>query len=222
MPLKLEEVALEGDFQSITEVTWAAYEDPPQGIFHLLYPIWGEGPQARAEGLKDAEQRVKEDYQYDPSSKWLKVIDTESHQTAAVALWHIYESNPFVDDPPESLVEVDWWPEEGDGRKFIAMIADQMVRPRMLNHRRPHILLELMATHPNHRRQGAADLLMKWGLKKADEIGVDILLEASEMGKPLYEKYGFEVIARVDPNTSIPNPSKEWKRLEDLVAPSHW
>jgi hypothetical protein len=36
--------------------------------------------------------------------------------------------------------------------------------------------------------------LTEWGIQQADEAGLETYLEASEMGRPLYERYGFEVV----------------------------
>lgn len=48
----------------------------------------------------------------------------------------------------------------------------------------------MIVTSPEHRRRGAASLLMKWGIDKADEAGVEMYIESSVAGKPLYEKFG--------------------------------
>jgi hypothetical protein len=36
-------------------------------------------------------------------------------------------------------------------------------------------------------------MLLEWGCQKADEAGLDCYLDATSTGKPLYERYGFEV-----------------------------
>jgi hypothetical protein len=38
-------------------------------------------------------------------------------------------------------------------------------------------------------------MLLKRGMQKADEAGLDMYLQASLMGTPLYKKFGFEVMA---------------------------
>lgn len=50
-----------------------------------------------------------------------------------------------------------------------------------------------MYTAPEYRRKGIAFQLLDTLVKEAVERGVtDIGLEATDMGRPLYEKYGFE------------------------------
>ncbi len=49
-----------------------------------------------------------------------------------------------------------------------------------------------MYTAPDYRRQGIAYKTLDMLVKISKERGIDqILLEATEMGRPLYEKYGF-------------------------------
>lgn len=49
-----------------------------------------------------------------------------------------------------------------------------------------------MYTDPNYRRSGIALKMLDLLVKKSIEKGITfITLEATEMGKPLYEKYGF-------------------------------
>jgi GNAT superfamily N-acetyltransferase len=54
--------------------------------------------------------------------------------------------------------------------------------------------LQILGTHPNHRRHGYATALLKWGQKVAAEDEVVIVLSAGKMGVPLYKSLGFEVL----------------------------
>ncbi len=49
-----------------------------------------------------------------------------------------------------------------------------------------------MYTHPDYRRRGIAYKTLDLLVKDAKSMGItDISLEATDMGRPLYEKYGF-------------------------------
>ena len=49
-----------------------------------------------------------------------------------------------------------------------------------------------MYTHPEYRRQGIALHMLDLLVKEARQAGIGFIsLEATEMGRPLYEKYGF-------------------------------
>ena len=37
-------------------------------------------------------------------------------------------------------------------------------------------------------------MLIEWGTRQADEAGLECYVEASVMGRPLYEKHGFRVV----------------------------
>ncbi|KAG8624122.1 hypothetical protein KVT40_009098 [Elsinoe batatas] len=56
---------------------------------------------------------------------------------------------------------------------------------------RPYLYLKSICTHPDHQRKGVGKVMMRWGLRKADELGVPMYLEASEAGRRLYEQSGF-------------------------------
>ena len=52
----------------------------------------------------------------------------------------------------------------------------------------------MIVTSPDYRRRGAASLLLQWGIDRADELGVEIYIESSLAGKPLYEKFGLHTL----------------------------
>jgi hypothetical protein len=61
--------------------------------------------------------------------------------------------------------------------------------------------------------------MMEWGVKKADEMNVPSFIEASDLGKLLYEKFGFMTFGEIDVNTEKENASAEWKRLQKDLPP---
>jgi hypothetical protein len=72
----------------------------------------------------------------------------------------------------------------------------------------------MICTHPNYRRRGVAALMMQWGVTKADEIDLEMFVEASSDGTHLYRNFGFVVVEEL----STPRPEEEldeeWKTLE--------
>lgn len=63
--------------------------------------------------------------------------------------------------------------------------------------RKPHVLLQAIATRPGHERRGVAGLSLGWGTAKADEMKVPAYLEASEKGVELYKRWGFEALEKL-------------------------
>ena len=60
-----------------------------------------------------------------------------------------------------------------------------------------HWFLSLIGTRPEAQGQGAAGMLIRWGLEQADEAGMRCFLDATQMGKPIYERYGFKAVRHV-------------------------
>lgn len=75
--------------------------------------------------------------------------------------------------------------------------------------------LDVLATHPNFRRRGAATMLLRWGCDQADRDGLPVYIDASEAGVPVYEKYGFRVV-----NGPVPPPEGASAMLREPKAVS--
>ncbi|KAH8808500.1 amidase signature domain-containing protein [Xylogone sp. PMI_703] len=56
--------------------------------------------------------------------------------------------------------------------------------------------LTFLGTHPDHRRRGAATMLLNWGLERARADNVPVYLESDIPASSLYLKLGFEIYGR--------------------------
>ena len=54
--------------------------------------------------------------------------------------------------------------------------------------------LDMLGTHPDFNGRGIGSKLLKWGLEKADQDNLETYLSASPLGRPLYEKNGFNLL----------------------------
>ncbi|KAL4936955.1 hypothetical protein BDV06DRAFT_216253 [Aspergillus oleicola] len=63
---------------------------------------------------------------------------------------------------------------------------------------RRRVELETLVTHPDYQGYGVATSLLQWGIDEAERLGLLLYLEATEAGKPLYERYGFETVHEMD------------------------
>jgi GNAT superfamily N-acetyltransferase len=82
-----------------------------------------------------------------------------------------------------------------DGDKFIGAggISYYSVMPTYHNRTGRKAYVMNMYTHPDYRRQGIAYKTLDLLISDAESKGVDdITLEATDMGRPLYERFGFE------------------------------
>lgn len=52
----------------------------------------------------------------------------------------------------------------------------------------------MLTTDPAFQRKGAGKLLLEWGIKIADELGLPTYLESSQEGFGLYKRHGFEEV----------------------------
>ena len=50
----------------------------------------------------------------------------------------------------------------------------------------------MLSTHPDHERRGVGSMLVKWGTDLADAMGLRAFVQASRVGKAMYERHGFK------------------------------
>lgn len=76
-----------------------------------------------------------------------------------------------------------------------------------------------MAVLPSHRRKGLGSLLMKVGTAQADELGVECWMEASPMGKLLYESHGFRSLFKMQFDMERTDASDVWRKCVHELTP---
>ncbi|KAM5349862.1 hypothetical protein ACJ41O_006367 [Fusarium nematophilum] len=215
MPFKLLEVDTATDFREVIECQWDSYESPFQSFFRMFCPLLGDGPSGREESLRESTARQLEWHETDPTSYWGKVVNDDGRIVGA-CLWKIYPTNPFERHDAHS--EAHWHP-EGERREYVTKCLEQFDEPRSRLGARPQLYLNILYTHPDFRRQGVADMILSWGKKKADEMGVEMWLDATELGVPVYKKHGFTVVNvnRLQPSKAA--PGEAWKVIEKELQP---
>lgn len=110
--------------------------------------------------------------------------DASGQETViAFAQW-MAPSNPVT-------VELPTWPAGSDSELANSFFGALFSTHKRLMEGKKHWYLELLGTRPEFQGKGAAGMLMRWGLERADEEGVEAYLEASPDGKPIYEHFGF-------------------------------
>jgi ribosomal protein S18 acetylase RimI-like enzyme len=81
--------------------------------------------------------------------------------------------------------------------------------------------LEMVATDPAYQGKGVGSKLMRWGLERADQDGLEAYLEASPDGVRVYEHFGFCEAGRTD--TWIENERMKpgtWYRNLFMIRPA--
>ncbi|KAM3079451.1 hypothetical protein ACMFMG_005882 [Clarireedia jacksonii] len=77
---------------------------------------------------------------------------------------------------------------------------------------RPHIFLETLATHEDHRGLRLGSKLLDWGTAEADKRGWECYLDATLKAVPLYERHGYVAQpcqAEGTPSVPMLRPAKE-------------
>ncbi|KAB8339212.1 hypothetical protein FH972_022146 [Carpinus fangiana] len=124
----------------------------------------------------------------------LAVVDSDTSEFIGVALWSLEDEVALNTTPePRNL-----YPKGNAEAKtaFTGMI--RTARHAVMGKERTYWHLNILATRPGHERKGAGRMLLKWGTDKADKDGLDTFLDATPVGRTLYEKFGFSVVREQD------------------------
>ncbi|RSL62154.1 hypothetical protein CEP53_004853 [Fusarium sp. AF-6] len=185
MPLKVLP-ANEADAPRAVAIEDIAYGPHPLGP--VLFPYPSSGSSWGTSRVTDLIDRLHKN----PACRWAKVIDTdlEGENMIAFAMWYIWET------PPKASEFSSYRGPRCNPEACEAYLGG-MDRMRLeLMNDKPHAYLKLLHTDPAHQRRGAASMLVQWGLKEADRLGIAAVLESSDEGKGLYEKLGFKEARR--------------------------
>ena len=79
-----------------------------------------------------------------------------------------------------------------------------------------------MFVHPHHRRRGTGKLLMSWGVDLATTHSLEVFVEGTDEGRPLYESFGLRVMYVGHADAYRRDASDEWRKLEREILPLHW
>ncbi|KAF2876174.1 hypothetical protein BDV95DRAFT_560185 [Massariosphaeria phaeospora] len=124
---------------------------------------------------------------------FLKVVDTElDGELIAGAKWRVNET-ARTEAQIQGMLPM---PGPGDDENLAAqnfMLYLRQARRKFMG-TKPFYFLHLIFTDAEHRNRGAAAMLVRWGTEKADRAQLPAYLEATEVGKPLYAKLGFEAV----------------------------
>ncbi|KAF7937061.1 hypothetical protein BELL_0092g00120 [Botrytis elliptica] len=209
----------EAEFKEMMKACWEAFENPFNSYLRIVYYLKDSSPQERERSIQIAtESAIRHHAQRSPNSYWMKIIEPTHGKLIGAANWIYFEGIADTVNNADPVVAL-WWP-EGIGREYANNFIRQIEAHKYYLHcNRPYLLLNIAFTIPEFRRKGAMKLVMDWGVERADELGVDAYVEATETGRLLYEKYGFMTYYEVVVNTSVENSSTTWKNLEETLTP---
>lgn len=146
MPLELRPAVMPDEIPALIRACTEAFLDPFNRAWLIDHPIFGDTEEAHEASCLVSISRAVERNQADPSETWLKVVDTDTGEIAAIALYNIYEQCP---DLSVARVNATWWP-EGARRHYINQMVYQGRSPRLEMTQSPHVCM----SHCTCRRGG--------------------------------------------------------------------
>lgn len=182
MPLTLRPATIE-DADQLTDIYFSAFQH--DAISLLVFPRNTSHP-------RDWWYASIVDEINDPHAHFLCITDPSSETPEKILSYCKWNS-------PSAPVETNLpsWPEGADVEIANHFFGNLVRRHERIMRGRKHWYLELVATRPEAQGKGAAGMLLRWGIQKADEEGTETYLEASPDGKPIYEHFGFEEVERL-------------------------
>lgn len=186
MPLEICPVS-EGDITQFTLLAILAFQT---GIGHLL-----TGPNV-PENVERKNANSLKSLREDPNSVYLKVLDTDTGDMVAGSSSYFYQKG----NKEEELDKMFARPtvEQGYREDWEPIYEYLKGNRRNIMGSRPYAFLNMLFTNPKHHRRGAGAMLLKSFVEKADQLGLECYLESSIEGRPLYERFGFQVLKEVE------------------------
>lgn len=160
----------------------------------------------------------------DPNAHFVTILDTDTSTVVAFAKWYATprkpdteanidtdintdinaeqkpesesKTNPSYQPPPTSIPPIPFPPSNDPAFATFFFTSLDTYRQKIMTSK-PFWYLELIATRKEHQGKGCAGKLIRYGLEKADEEGVECYLEASPEGAPIYEYFGFREVDRL-------------------------
>ena len=142
MPFELREVTSPKEIPEITACLFESFAVPDTSVYYFVCPIKGPSDVAKNDRILDFSMREWFDHSGDPSSHWLKVVDTGNNDKVVASMrWNVYEESPYGEDVPKPSA---FWLQEGPTRRFTEAVLHNLVTLRI--RRQPHLCMWLRLT----------------------------------------------------------------------------
>lgn len=192
MPIELHPMT-EADIPAHGALMWAAFGPDLMSVFYPNGVSENDREHMRADTLKSMRKSK-------PTEQllFIKAVDTElpeGQNVVSTAKWMIYprqRSEEELNKDEEEGSRDSMFSEGANVPAMQAFFGELAQGRRERFGGEPYMLLSLLVVSPEHQRRGLGALQLKYGLEKADELGLRAYLESSPKGKGLYAKYGFE------------------------------
>ncbi|KAF2676395.1 hypothetical protein K458DRAFT_424720 [Lentithecium fluviatile CBS 122367] len=215
----LHQAKTRAHMDTILDIIWAANYSPYDPLIQLFFPIHGYDASAQHAAVTESKARFWDQHCNAPhgSSNWYYVSETATGKAVGCAQWEAHSENPFGKEEGKRI-EAGWWP-EGEYRAFCESVLEQVYRPRASWMGRGHLALNWMCVLPAYRGQGIGSLLMSAGVSRADALGLECWMEATQMGKRLYEKHGFRSLVKIAFDMDRKDAGDLWRKAQHELTP---
>jgi len=132
----------------------------------------------------------------DPHHEMIKAVN-ENGEAVGLATWASYYE-PHIWDDSHIRPENDDWPEGMNAEMWKDFNKRCRIIERKNREGRRYVGLELMIVSPKHQRKGIGNLLLDYGIRRADEEKLPMFLGSSPEGQRLYLKNGFQLTDEFD------------------------
>jgi GNAT superfamily N-acetyltransferase len=201
MPLELH-LCTEADMPDFQRIAVAAFNSG-SGMTTLIKPA-----ALPADYMEKSLNKHLKSFREDRDCTYVKVIDTDlGGKMIAGAKWRFNEKERDEEvvrkTLPEPGVDEEGRPAAQDFYRYLARVRWEYMGTKpfsgMLSGATRDCscllittVLHILVTDPEHHRRGAGAMLIRWGTAKADKAQLPAFLEATQVGRPLYAREGFE------------------------------
>ena len=196
LPLKTEDFTIITDHADIFELG----DDLVGPPVPLCWPVTSKEEATTRIRVHVAKQLQR--FTEDLSVNYLKVVD-DSGSIVSVARWHwypngySYKKEAHWETYSQNSLSEPWAKRFNIPLNNFILGSRDAAREDWIGENRPCWILMHMVTRPSQRGKGAARLLVQWGIEQAEKTGAPAFLEAGVMGRPIYEKMGFQQVGKL-------------------------
>lgn len=208
MPALVVVPANPDDLEAVARLQFAAWEqDKP---FRAIFPK-GLTPDT----LQHTMVQLENDMDNDLTQHLMLVKDALTNDVVAYAVWHFYPLRGQHEIEREMLTDHFPLPRDANhevGNRLIhnGVRKHHEMVSKHFGHGAPHAcmlidplhylglirreVLSAIGTSPHRLKQGAASMLVRWGVERADDLHIPCYVESTPAARNVYAKYGFREI----------------------------
>ena len=189
----VQHITSKDDLPGYVDVEHAAFHDWKP--MNLMYPP--SSIISAEESSNFTTNLYSEIWSSDPSAHYL-VAKLPSGKIIGGAKWNFFQNSkpqfpwPKKYAPGANTEMVKWYFEQLDQRRNEGLKGKR------------HALMATLVVSPEYQRCGVGKALLEWGLNKCDQEKLECWIDATDEGKGLYLKHGWEEVGKLEIN------SKQW------------